>query len=99
MDATALPEAAADAESKQAVLHESDPRTVLLSLDAGESVPEHRHPGETILFQVVSGTVDLTVGEDRRELSAGDLARFDGDQAISPHAESDTVALVVLVDE
>lgn len=99
MDVTSLPETATVAESKQTILHESAPRTVLLSLDAGDSLPEHRHPGETILFQIVTGTVALTVGDEERELSAGDLTRFDGDQSISPRAETDATALVVLVEK
>jgi quercetin dioxygenase-like cupin family protein len=99
MDVSSLPDAASTAEAKQSILHESGPRTVLLSLDAGDTVPEHRHPGETILFQIVAGTIALTVGEEERELTAGDLARFDGDQSISPRAETDATALVVLAEK
>jgi len=38
----------------------------------------------------------MSLGEDDHRLVAGDVLRFDGDQDISPTAERDTVALLVL---
>ena len=71
------------------------PRTVRLRLDAGESVPEHRHPGEDVLLYVVEGRLDLSVDGATHGLEAGDAVRFDGDLAVSPRAEEPTTALVV----
>lgn len=48
-----------------------EPRTVRLRLDAGESVPGHRHSGEDVLLYVVEGRVTLSVGEERHELVNG----------------------------
>lgn len=79
-------------------LFEGGPRTVHLALDAGESIPAHQHPGREILFHVLNGTVDLTVGEESLRLDAGELARFDGDRDISPAAVTDAEALVVLAN-
>lgn len=79
-------------------LFEGDPRTVHVALDQGESIPAHQHPGTDILFQVLDGTVDLTLDEESLRLDAGEMARFDGDQDISPAAVTDTEALVVLAD-
>jgi quercetin dioxygenase-like cupin family protein len=92
-----LDEIAAEADP-HAVLHEDGPRTVVLSLDADESIPAHEHPGKTVLFQVRFGRVTLTVGEETNQLEPGDIARFSGDEAVSPHAETDAEALVTLVD-
>jgi quercetin dioxygenase-like cupin family protein len=78
---------------------EGDPRTVRLALAAGESVPPHRHPGQQILFSVHEGEFDLDLGSETLSLSAGEIARFDGAQDISPTAVTDAVALVVLADE
>lgn len=77
------------------VFDESAPRTVRLRLDAGERMPAHTHPGTNIVLHLVSGRLELTVGEDTYDLRAGDLARFGGDQEISPHAVDPSTAVVV----
>lgn len=77
-------------------LFEGEPRTVRLTLDAGESVPPHQHPGREIVFHVLDGEFDLTLGEETLSLEAGDVARFDGAQDISPSATTDAAALLVL---
>jgi quercetin dioxygenase-like cupin family protein len=73
-----------------------EPKTVRLSLGAGEQVPEHSHPGRRIVCYVISGTVELTLGDSTHGLDAGDIARFDGDQDISPRAVTDATVLLVL---
>lgn len=73
-----------------------EPHTVRLSLDAGQSVAEHSHPGRTIVCYVVDGVLDLSLDGETHRVSAGDLVRFDGDQDISPTAVEDTTALLVL---
>ncbi|WP_324757292.1 cupin domain-containing protein [Haloarcula montana] len=77
-------------------LFEGEPRTVRLALDAGESVPPHQHPGRQIVFQVLDGEFDLELGAETLSLSAGEVARFDGAQDISPTAVTDAEALLVL---
>lgn len=84
------------ADDERSILFES-PRTVRLSLAAGESVPTHQHPEATVIFAVHEGTCDLQVGEETLALEAGDVARFDGAQDIAPAAREDLRALVVLV--
>lgn len=73
-----------------------DPRTVRLHLEAGESVPPHRHPEATVVLYLVSGRLELEVGPNAHILQAGDAIRFDGRQEVSPEAIEETVALVVL---
>lgn len=73
-----------------------EPKTVRLSLAAGEHIPEHRHPGRRIVFYVYEGRIDLTLDEEVYELDAGDVIRFDGERDISPSARTDAGALVVL---
>lgn len=80
----------------RAVLFEGEPRTVKLSLDAGERIPAHRHPERAVVIHVLSGALDLDLDEETLELAAGDVARFDGDRDISPAAREDSVALLVL---
>ena len=57
------------------------PRTVRLRLDAGETVAEHRHPGNDVLLYVVDGLLDLVVDGESCALETGDVVRFDGDRA------------------
>ncbi|MFU1780765.1 cupin domain-containing protein [Haloarcula japonica] len=77
-------------------LFDGEPKTVRLTLDAGESIPAHKHPGRDIVFLLRSGAVDLTLGDETVSLSPGDVVRFDGDQDISPAATADSEALLVL---
>ncbi|NLV12097.1 cupin domain-containing protein [Haloarcula argentinensis] len=77
-------------------LFDGEPKTIRLMLDAGESIPAHKHPGRDIVYLLRSGAVDLTLGEETVSLSPGDVVRFDGDQDISPAATADSEALLVL---
>jgi len=77
-------------------LFEGEPKTIRLTLDAGESIPAHTHPGRDIVFHLRSGAVDLTLGDETLSLAPGDIVRFDGDQDISPAATADSEALLVL---
>lgn len=79
-------------------LFEGGPKTIQLSLDAGESIPAHTHPGRDIVFYLRSGAVDLTLGDETLSLSPGEIVRFDGDQDISPAATADSEALLVLAE-
>ena len=58
----------------------SEPKTIRLSLTAGEGVPAHAHPDREIVFTLVRGRIDLHLGESCHEPTAGDVAWFDGDQ-------------------
>ncbi|QPV63362.1 cupin domain-containing protein [Halosimplex litoreum] len=80
------------------VLFGGAPKTVRLSLDAGDRVPPHQHPGTEIVCYVVDGALDVTLGDETVDLVAGDAARFSGDRDISPRAREDSVALLVLAE-
>jgi quercetin dioxygenase-like cupin family protein len=88
-----------EGEPHAAVFPGEEPKTVRLTLDAGESVPAHRHPGRTVVCHVLSGELDVTLGEDEATLTAGEVARFDGGQDISPTAVQPSVALLVLAEQ
>ena len=75
---------------------DGEPRTIRLSLAADESVPEHDHPDREIVVYLVEGRVRITIDGETHVVEAGDLVRFDGDQPISPTAETDATALIVL---
>ncbi|WP_276273892.1 cupin domain-containing protein [Haloarcula litorea] len=77
-------------------LFEGEPKTVRLALDAGEEVPAHRHPDREIVCHVLDGELTMRLGDDALSLSPGDVVRFDGEQDISPRAETDCEALLVL---
>jgi quercetin dioxygenase-like cupin family protein len=85
-----------DASPLERVFEGAEPRTNLLRLAAGEHVPEHSHPDRTILFYVIEGEITLRVGEETASLRAGDIARVDGGRDVSPAAEAESRALVVL---
>jgi len=74
----------------------SEPKILRLTLDAGEEVPAHSHPDREIVIYAVSGRLDVRVDGESNVLEAGDLLRFDGREEVSPTAEEDSTALLVL---
>lgn len=85
-----------DATPHANVFPNTEPKTIRLRLDAGDEVAAHQHPGRDIVFFVREGALDLHLGEDSHVLEEGDIARFAGEQDISPLARTDTTALIVL---
>jgi len=85
-------------EAGRSVLFEGEPKTVRLTLEAGERVPAHQHPGREIVCHVTSGRIEMTLGEETHTLEEGEIARFDGDQDISPAADVDSAAVLVLAE-
>jgi quercetin dioxygenase-like cupin family protein len=78
------------------VFPEAEPKTIRLTLDAGEQVDPHRHRGRDIVFYVLDGAIDLHLGSETFAVEAGDIARLEGEHEISPVAIEDSIALVVL---
>ncbi|GAA0526477.1 Cupin domain-containing protein [Halorubrum aquaticum] len=78
------------------VFPDAEPKTIRLTLDAGDEVASHSHPDREIVFYLVEGRIELELGDETHELSAGDVARFDGDRDIAPRAVEESTALVVL---
>jgi quercetin dioxygenase-like cupin family protein len=74
----------------------AEPKTVRLSLDAGEAVPGHRHPEREIVVYLTSGRLDVRIDGESNVLEPGNLLRFDGRAEVSPKAEEDSTALLVL---
>lgn len=75
---------------------ESEPKTIRLTLAAGERVEPHRHPGRNVVLHLLDGALELDLDDETHSLEPGDIARFDGDRDISPLATADSTALVVL---
>jgi len=78
------------------VFPDAEPKTVRLTLPAGEAIAAHTHPGRDIVCYLLEGRIELQVGEETDELTAGDVARFEGEAEISPRAIEDSTALLVL---
>jgi quercetin dioxygenase-like cupin family protein len=76
-----------------------EPKAVRLKLEAGEAIPGHTHPDREIVLYVVDGLLELRLGDDSHELTTEDIARFDGDQEISPQAIEDSIVLIVLAKQ
>lgn len=95
MECASLDDVAGDGHS---VLFEGEPRTVLLSLSAGERVPEHAHPDRDVVVHALAGELELDLDGETHELEPGEVVRFDGDRQISPHAVTDARTLVILAE-
>lgn len=85
-----------DGDPHAHVFPDAEPKTIRLTLTADEEIARHSHPDREIVLYLVSGAIELRVGDETNTLSAGDIARFDGDTQISPRALEDSVALLVL---
>lgn len=85
-----------DGEPHANVFPDAEPKTIRLTLAEGEAVAPHTHPDREIVFYLIEGEVELQLGDETHEVAAGDVARFDGEQEISPTAVADSTALIVL---
>jgi len=85
-----------EGEPHATVFPESEPKTVRLTLDAGEEVPAHTHSDREIVLYLIEGAIELELDDETYELTAGDVARFDGRREVSPRANEPSVALIVL---
>lgn len=78
------------------VFEKRRPRTVRLTLDAGEGVPAHSHPGTDIVLHLLSGRLELSLDDETHEVESGQLVRFSGERQVSPHALEPSTAVIVL---
>lgn len=85
-----------DGQPHANVFPDAEPKTIRLALDEGGSVASHSHPDREIVFYLIDGAIEVRLGDETHELTAGDVARFDGDQEIAPHAIEESTALIVL---
>ena len=79
-----------------AVLFDDEPKTIRLSLEAGDAIAEHSHPDRQIVFHLLSGAIEVRIDGDSYVLEPGDVARFDGERSISPRAIEESTAVLVL---
>ncbi|XVH33264.1 cupin domain-containing protein (plasmid) [Haloferacaceae archaeon DSL9] len=87
-----------DGEPHANVFPGAEPKTIRLTLEAGESVPPHDHPDREIVFHLLSGRIRLRLGDEAVDVEEGEIARFDGAQPISPEALEDSRAVIVLAN-
>jgi quercetin dioxygenase-like cupin family protein len=75
------------------------PRAVRLSLEAGQELPVHSHPGMDVVVHVVEGRLTMVVDGEPYALSAGDLLRFEGGREVAPAADTAATAVVLLAPQ
>lgn len=80
------------------VFPDAEPKTIRLTLDAGEAVAAHDHPNREIVLYLIEGAIELTLDDEEYDLNAGDIVRFDGCREVSPRAIESSVALIVLAE-
>jgi hypothetical protein len=74
----------------------AEPRTIRLALAAEEGLPAHTDPDRTVPIHVLSGRLSVAVDDERHELCAGELLRFDGARQAAPTELGTSTALLVL---
>lgn len=88
-----------EGEPHARVFSDAEPKTIRLTLAADEEIPAHSHPDREIVCYLISGTMELRVDEETDILTAGDVARFDGDHEISPRGIEESTALLVFASQ
>lgn len=68
-------------------------------LKKGDVIDKHNHPGKEIVFAVMKGSFEITIGEEKHLVKAGEALNFDGTNTISAVALDDSESLVVLVNK
>lgn len=69
-------------------------------LKKGDIIDKHNHPGKEIVFAVMKGSFEITIGgEEKHIVKAGEALNFDGTNTISAVALDDSESLVVLVNK
>ena len=73
-----------------------EPKTTRLTLSERERVEPHSHPDREIVLYLISGEPELRLDEESYQVQTGDVVHFDGTHDISPSANTDCTALLVL---
>lgn len=69
-------------------------------LKKGDTIEKHNHPDKEIVFAVMKGSFEITIGEvEKHVVKAGEALNFDGTNTISAVAIDDSESLVVLVNK
>ena len=69
-------------------------------LKKGDTIEKHNHPDKEIVFAVMKGSFEITIGEvEKHIVKAGEALNFDGTNTISAVAMDDSESLVVLVNK
>ncbi|GGL74334.1 hypothetical protein GCM10010840_10530 [Deinococcus aerolatus] len=71
-------------------------RSLLFTLEPGQGIPPHRHPGSQVLLAVLSGEVEVRA-PDMQVARAGEVLVHDGDGSISLLARQSAQVLVTLL--
>ena len=69
-------------------------------LKKGDTIEKHNHPDKEIVFAVMNGSFEITIGEvEKHVVKAGEALNFDGTNTISAVAMDDSESLVVLANK
>lgn len=71
-------------------------RSLLFTLEAGQGIPPHRHPGAHAVLAVLSGELEVRT-QGTRTVAAGEVVTHDGNEPISLLARQAGQVLVTLL--
>lgn len=70
------------------------------ALKKGEQLKRHNHEGDSVIFTVLSGKMNVVLNDnERHEIAVGQVLNFDGKNFIQGEAAEDSVIMVTLVGE
>lgn len=102
VDATARATTVAHAvigEKTGLVFNESSFKVVKKVLQRGDVIPRHHHPGDTVLFTVVKGQMNVCInGKENYEVVPGKMLKFNGQNYIQAVAAADSIVFVTLIE-
>lgn len=69
------------------------------ALKKGESLKRHNHEGDSVIFTVLSGKMNVVLNDNEaHEINVGQVLNFDGKYFIQGEAAEDSVIMVTLVN-
>jgi quercetin dioxygenase-like cupin family protein len=71
-------------------------RSLLFTLEAGQGIPPHRHPGAQVVLAVLAGEIEVAT-EATQTVKAGEVVAHDGNGSISLLARQPGKVLVTLL--
>jgi len=71
-------------------------RSLLFTLEAGQGLPPHRHPGAHAVLAVLAGEIEVTT-QGTQTVKAGEVVTHDGNEPISLLARQPGKLLVTLL--
>lgn len=75
-------EVSAERFTKRIAFDTPEVLALVLTFAPGQSLPPHKHPGSAVLVHALTGTLTVSLGEESRTLTAGEVLLAQGENVL-----------------